>query len=41
MRRDFVEQGKKIKLNSKFLRELFYSVWQQKLTEGVRRLYRE
>ena len=40
-RKDSIDQGNKIKLNSKFFRKLFYSVWQQKLSEGVRRLYRE
>lgn len=36
-----LKDGKRIKLNSKFFRELFYSVWQQRLTEGTRRIYRE
>ena len=36
-----LKHGKKIKLNSRFLRELYYQVWQQKLSEGVRRHYRD
>ena len=38
---DTIRQGRKIKINSKFLRKLFYTEWQQKLSEGVRRIYRE
>ena len=36
-----LKDGRKIKLNSAFLRELYYTVWQQRLSEGHRRHYRE
>lgn len=36
-----LQRGRKIKLNSKFFRGLYYSEWTEKLTEGVRRHYRD
>ena len=36
-----LKRGNKIKLNAKFLRDLYHNVWLEKLTEGVRRHYRD